>query len=718
MATYFVDQATGSDSDDGLSLGDAFETIDAAASIMVAADICYIRAGTYRETLTPINSGSDGSPIRFENYNSEEVIISGADVITGWSLDSGSIYTATMSWDLGDGFNQIFADGVMVNEARWPSTGTDLLEPTLAAATTTAGNDVTFTVTRAEDYWVGGIIMGIFGEAWMSQGATITASSTDGVMTVDGKTDIWWEGAGEGWISNIQSELDSANEWFLNGTTLYLWAPGSVNPSTMVTEAKARKWCVNLSGLSYIEIYGINMFAGAINMNADNCTVEYCDLEYLSHFTKYTWSGWNAEGNRAQGDNGVWIEGDSNIFRRNVLTRSAGTGILLYGSNNLVTRNTVSEISYGGTYSCPLSMEGSTGNNQVTFNTMFNAGREIMQLFLCNNDEIMYNDVYNAGKLCHDLGVLYSWGEDGQGTRLAYNWVHDNLAAALGPIIYYDNYCRNFITDHNVIWGGTDAGIRYNGPTELMKAYNNTVFNCDDIDTHTYNIYPFYMPPYWIYGDVHDVTKTNNLFLDGTPESQLEDWENDDFRLKNGAAAIDAGDELPPYTNGFFGSAPDDGAYERNTIQWSAGVDGVAWEANTGGAGYVWANYTVVQKSAGDWTSDALADTTTETSDSIPVDSKAGATITIEAVEDNTGAINGVVTVYILGDVDGTNFEEPSIGSSHKVEFTPIQNDTIRIPIHIDSKTHKNFKVAVENQSGQELAISVRIATAEVKAAN
>lgn len=134
--------------------------------------------------------------------------------------------------------------------------------------------------------------------------------------------------------------------------------------------------------------------------------------------------------------------------------------------------------------------------------------------------------------------------------------------------------------------------------------------------------------------------------------------------------------------------------------------------------GYTWSAYSAVQKSAGDWTSDALADTVTETGDSTSIDGKAAAVVTITAVEDNTGAIDGVCTVYILGDMDGTNFEEPTVGNPFAVTFTPIQNDTVRVPIPVDPRIYKNFKVAVENQGGQELAISVKIATADIPLAS
>ncbi len=137
--------------------------------------------------------------------------------------------------------------------------------------------------------------------------------------------------------------------------------------------------------------------------------------------------------------------------------------------------------------------------------------------------------------------------------------------------------------------------------------------------------------------------------------------------------------------------------------------------ANTG---YTTSAYGFVQKSAGNWSSDALADSVTETGDSTSINGKAACVVSITAVEDNTGAIDGVCTVSILNDIDGTNFEEPSIGNPYSMTFIPVQNNTVRVFMPVDPRLYKNFKVAVFNDAGQELSISVRIATTDIALAS
>ncbi len=90
--------------------------------MMTAGDTCYIRAGVYRETVTPANSGSTGNPIPFSAYNGETVTISGGDLVSGWTQHSGSIYKATVNWDYLNGSgNTLFVDCAVVYEARWPN---------------------------------------------------------------------------------------------------------------------------------------------------------------------------------------------------------------------------------------------------------------------------------------------------------------------------------------------------------------------------------------------------------------------------------------------------------------------------------------------------------------------------------------------------------------------------------------------------------------------
>jgi hypothetical protein len=184
--------------------------------------------------------------------------------------------------------------------------------------------------------------------------------------------------------------------------------------------------------------------------------------------------------------------------------------------------------------------------------------------------------------MCHDTGVLYIWGVDakcptGARTRVAYNWFHDNVGSGPTPLIYLDNWCRNFAIDHNVCWNSArDSGLRINCPASGDLIYNNTIFNCDDIATHTYDMWPDNNPDpvFWDH-DRYQYNAANNLFLGSSPQSHLIDWLAHDFRLKVNSSAIDAGLIIPGYTDLFPIVGPaDKGACEFGGSVWKAGADG------------------------------------------------------------------------------------------------------------------------------------------------
>ncbi|HEY84627.1 MAG TPA: DUF1565 domain-containing protein [Chloroflexi bacterium] len=66
----------GSDSNPGTK-AQPWQTIQKAANTLAAGDTVYIRAGTYAEQVTPLNSGSAGSYITYAAYSGETAPING-----------------------------------------------------------------------------------------------------------------------------------------------------------------------------------------------------------------------------------------------------------------------------------------------------------------------------------------------------------------------------------------------------------------------------------------------------------------------------------------------------------------------------------------------------------------------------------------------------------------------------------------------------------------
>ena len=131
-ADFYVGGDGASDRNPGTA-SQPFATIQKAADVAAAGDCVNIRPGIYRETVVPANSGPPGQPITFQPDGDAQVTVSGADLVDGdWTVYSGQIYQTAIALPL-TGYgeqitgnetllaNQVFVDGKMMMEARWPN---------------------------------------------------------------------------------------------------------------------------------------------------------------------------------------------------------------------------------------------------------------------------------------------------------------------------------------------------------------------------------------------------------------------------------------------------------------------------------------------------------------------------------------------------------------------------------------------------------------------
>lgn len=288
--TYYV-VTTGSDQSAG-TLDAPFRTVQHCASLAQAGDRCMIRAGVYRETVTPARSGTSAAHISFEAYQGECVTVSGADLLTAtWKQYQGSIYVADTSLR----FIQLFANGQMLNEARWPNADpNDLVHMPLAKAGPNTTETTLEGPTLPAGDWTGAYLFSIPGQRWTSY--TRKIESYDQAKKIATWTTPMRESPAlpalaprahdTYYVFGSLLALDAAGEWFLDQTAgkLYLWAPGSVDPSTLKIEVKQRDYGFNLGARSYIDVKGLRLFATSVRMlAASHCVVDGVHARYVSH---------------------------------------------------------------------------------------------------------------------------------------------------------------------------------------------------------------------------------------------------------------------------------------------------------------------------------------------------------------------------------------------------------------------------------------------------
>jgi parallel beta-helix repeat protein len=96
-ATYYV-APWGNNSNPG-TFDRPWLTIGWAAGRLVARDTVLIRGGTYKESVSPANSGIPGGPIVYAAYDTETVVVDGTEEITNWTYDgTGNRYRATVAF--------------------------------------------------------------------------------------------------------------------------------------------------------------------------------------------------------------------------------------------------------------------------------------------------------------------------------------------------------------------------------------------------------------------------------------------------------------------------------------------------------------------------------------------------------------------------------------------------------------------------------------------
>ena len=495
-----------------------FRTIQKAAGIMVAGDTCRIRAGTYRETVTPANSGVAGAPITIESFRDERVVISGADLLSGpWKQHKPNVDTAGMPWTLGPGKDMVFVDGVPVIQARHPNTHTappNLRPPPIglpplwmtfgdfrpALGSPDIANPTDLNQEEA-DYWKGALYVGWHGWGWCLQSAEVQ-SSRKGCISVTRKTGRFWfpdcggkphilAGLQRGYLTNHMNALDKPGEWHWQDNTLHLWPPDGKDPSPHLVEAKKRHLAFDLRGREYVTLKGLRIFASSVTMyNANHCVVDGCRMSFVSH---YTWFDDNRDGyiddckvqdgNGApqRGEVGVYVGGKNNMIQNSVIKYSAGAGLILGGYRTTVTNSIIHDCGYVGTYLGCIFItydpeaywKDPRGGHTITRNELYRSGRSLIDVSSHPRPDAKKPDVYEA------IDIGYNRGHDGavtandgggffncwhttlgtgeSRTQIHHNLIWDVWGCDMNALVYPDNATFKLDIHHNVLWQSSQA---------------------------------------------------------------------------------------------------------------------------------------------------------------------------------------------------------------------------------------------------------------------
>ena len=592
-----------------------FRTIQKAADVANPGDTCIVRGGTYREAVTIRHSGTEDNPIRFVAAEGESVILDGTDLITGeWAHHKGGIYYTTVEGPV----EQVFVDGAMQIEARWPNMRFEEIWDRTKWARSDYGSqkDLMICDALADSGidWTGALATLNVGHQYKTWTRDVTKHSKGSNQFTYELNERLGDGSDSGpswaddhfYLSGKLEALDAPTEWYYDALSgkLYLWCEDGHSPAEHRVAVKRRTYAIEAVKRNGIEIVGFDFFAATLRLNqCDHCTIGRCRLRfpiYSRRFEERT-----PEGKRKP-EPGTLVAGEHNTIRDTSVGFSNLGGLLVRGKHCRIENCIVHDVNWGGNIShAGLSLQGlpdEDNHNVVSRCTVYGVGN-IGILYGGRANTIEYNHVFGTGRVCRDIAAIHTGGVRAMGSVAHHNWVHDSTELGMRG----DDQTRGLTFHHNVVWNCRRGMIMKGNQNNV---YHNTVLVDPQAEHATASIViPQRAEPkkWWTRNPTLSVQNEDTLVFNNaayligdrgnTPippsdhvshnvilprdlsgifaNASQEALANGTFDLRPApsSALIDAGRLMPGVTQEYQGKAPDAGAYESGGELWVAGAD-------------------------------------------------------------------------------------------------------------------------------------------------
>ena len=596
---YYV--ATYGDSTNVGSFNYPFSSIQQAANVMNAGDICYIRQGVYHENIKlESKDGSSGSPIVFSAYNDERVVLDGTVPINStWSIFNGNIWVAEIDYNIW----QLFVDYQEMVMARWPNA---FFED--GSIWDKESNWAHGTIDLDENAYENGMMIdNPHGEISLEnigfnvEGATAILNVgsfktyTREILNHNGNTfyyepvDLWKTKHHDYFLENKIEFLDSPGEWFydVDSSLVYFWAPDNANPNNLNIRGKVQSYAFEIIDSDYIEIRDLEFFGTTFKFeNSDYSIIDHCNLVYPSCYKRMLGVV------DTQPEMSIFTSSSNCKVINSAFRFIDGSALEMYSGSNTIENCYFYHIDYTATdlngLMTTIQMGGS--NNIFRRNTMHRMGASAT-LNPGNSAIIELNDMSDSGHMQSDGALVQCMVGQQPDVQIRYNWLHDTEKFGARFDGEGDGYGGHM--HHNVIWN-VQGGI-------MVKGYNHNIYNNTSFDngskndiivmidqggnegtitinnasnkiaghrTGTYQDYP--VPG--IYENNWNGYETNQDIKD-----LLQDAENLDFTPIEGSILIDSGFDHENLDLNYIGGAPDLGAYEYGGEYW---IPGITWDLN------------------------------------------------------------------------------------------------------------------------------------------
>jgi len=598
-------------------------TIQQALDRARPGDTLIVRGGTYRETVRITASGTETRPIRILAMPGEQVILSGADSLRlTWTKAKGHIYRARTE----KRFHQLFLDGRMMVEARWPNQAFPEQawdQRTWAVAGKGSAYGLMVDEALAEtgiDFTgcVATLNVGSFRTYRRlvrnhARGRDRFAYRKEMGVHVPAKRH--WAGFDRYWLLGPLGALDAPGEWHLDRQSgvLHLWTPAGTSPAEHRLEVKQRDYAVEAEKVNHVVLAGFHFLAATFRFTGCNhCLVRDCHLRYPA---------WPA-GLEAPAE--TLIDGTRNAMRDSSSVFGDGPAVTMRGERNTLQNCLFHDFDFTALRrGHAVSLAGSARSTARHCTVFAFGSSEGICAAGHGPSEVAYNHVHHGGLCQSDGALIQCSGLRQAGTAIHHNWVHDHHAFNWGGNgIRGDDLTRDLLVHHNVAWNCPNKGIIVKG--DRNRVHNNTCFDNPTIDLLLWSSptpRKSFRPHQWdhllkqqnahseafnnyapvLTGQMpHEIRRTKRLeppagalshnyrppkpmlldpksltFRDDEPV--LADPARFDFRPRAGSPLIDAAQVIRGITDDFKGEAPDVGAYEYGGERWVPGYRNALW---------------------------------------------------------------------------------------------------------------------------------------------
>lgn len=470
-AAVFYVSPSGNDGNPG-TLSRPFQNLQAAVTHLSPGDTLRVREGTYHGQVRMASSGASGSPLTLEAYPGETPLLDGADPVTGtWTSDRGSIYRAP--WPAQP--LQVFCDGRLLNEARWPAADVEgLSRQSVARADSGSATQITCSNLPAVDL-TGALLQIMPGQSWCSYTRTVASHNrSTGALAFDQPVNemapLVPRRGDRFYLFGKLNLLTAPGEWYWDPSAraLYVWAPDGASPAGRV-EAGEADWVLSLDDQSFVMVKGLAARGGWFSLHgSSHCTVEGCALT-APNWTRLMNGYASQPGHRG----GIDVAGTGNRCLRDRVVFAGRSGVNIQGgASNEVQQATVEDCGWNWGNDGGIEMDA-TDQCLLRRCTIRRVARAGIFDYGSTRCRILSNLVEKVALYSEDMGNFDTWGTDGKDTEIAYNLMRDNQSM-WGAGIYLDDNAKGFNVHDNRVEDTAWFGLIFK---DLDTLKNNTVLS-------------------------------------------------------------------------------------------------------------------------------------------------------------------------------------------------------------------------------------------------